>query len=179
MYQPDYAVYITLGVGGTMPLVPFPKHNLDPRLANNFLDSCAFDPKYAPEDQAAQQIKAIRDQGKVELLLTHSNQKELEHPHTPEDVKREARAMIFTIETDLTPDERRRRTEIHRVLTGNGKPEKYEADARHVFEAGKYIGYLITTDQRILDKRGELSAVCAATIVTPSEWLAIHHAADA
>lgn len=162
-----------------MARVPFPKNNSDPRRANSFLDSCAFDPKYAPEDQAAQQIKAIADQGKVGLLLTHSNQKELEHPHTPEDVKREARAMIFTIETDLTPDERRRRTEIHHILAGNGKPEKYVADARHVFEAGKYNGYFITTDQRILDKRGELSAACAATIVTPSEWLASYHAADA
>ena len=162
-----------------MARVPLPRNNLDPRRANSFLDSCAFDPKYAPEDQAAQEIKVIGDQGEVGLLLTHSNQKELEHPNTPEDVKREARSMIFTIETDLTPDERRRRTEIHRVLTGNGKPEKYEADARHVFEAGKYIGYFITTDQRILDKRGELRAVCAATIVTPSEWLTIYHAANA
>jgi hypothetical protein len=178
MYQPVFGVYTALGFGGTMPRVPFPKHTLGPCWVNNFLDSCAFDPKYSPEDQAAQQIKAIGDQVKVVLLLAHSNQKELEHPHTPEDVKREARAMIFTIETDLTPDERRRRAEIHRVLTGNGKPEKYEADARHVFEAGKYMGYFITTDQRILDKRGELSAVCAATIVTPSEWLAIYHAAD-
>ena len=86
--------------------------------------------------------------------------------------------MIFTVETDLTPNEQRTRMEIHRVLTGkNGKPEKYEGDARHVFEAGKYCGYFITTDKRILDKRGELHKVCAATIVTPSEWLAIYHSA--
>jgi hypothetical protein len=161
-----------------MALAPFPRNNLDPRRANSFLDSCAFDPKYAPEHQAAQDIKVIGDRGEVGLLLTHSNQKELEHPNTPEDVKRAARAMIFTVETDLTPVEQRRRTAIHRVLTGNGKPEKYEADARHVFEAGKYCGYFITTDQRILDKRGDLSGVCAATIVTPSEWLAIYQAAD-
>ncbi len=114
----------------------------------------------------------------VRLLLTHSNQKELEHPRTPEDVKREARSMIFTIETDLTPEERKKRAEIHRVLTGNGKPEKYEADARHVFEASKYVGYFITADRRILEKRGELRAVCAATIVTPTELLAIYHAVD-
>ena len=162
-----------------MSRAPVPRNTLDPRWANSFLDSCAFDPKYTPEEQAAQEIKAIGDQGKVGLQLTHSNQKELEHPNTPEDVKQEARSMIFTIETDLTPDELRRRTEIHRVLTGNGKPEKYEADARHVFEAGKYIGYFLTTDKHILDKRGELRKVCAATIVTPSEWLHIYHAADA
>jgi hypothetical protein len=27
------------------------------------------------------------------------------------------------------------------ILTGNGSPEKYAADAAHVFEAGKYGGY--------------------------------------
>ena len=161
-----------------MSRVPVPRNTLDPRLANNFLDSCAFDPKYAPEEQAAQEIKAIGDQGVVVLQLTPSNQKELEHSNTPEYVRQEARSMIFTVETGLTPNEQRTRMEIHRVLTGkNGKPEKYEADARHVFEAGKYCGYFITTDKRILDKRGELHKVCAATIVTPSEWLAIYHSA--
>ena len=162
-----------------MTRTPFPRNGLDPRRANSFLDSCAFDPKYAPEDQAAQEIRAIADRGEVSLLLAHSTQKEIEHPNTPDDVKREARAMIFTIETDLTPQERKLRSAIHSILTGNGKPEKYEADARHVFEAAKYIGYFITTDNRILDKRKELGAVCAAVIVTPSEWLAIYRAADA
>ena len=162
-----------------MARIPFPRNTRDPRRANSFLDSCAFDPKYAPEYQAAQEIQAIGDRGEVGLLLAHSTQKELEHPNTPDDVKREARAMVFTIETDLTSEERTRRAEIHRILTGNGKPEKYEADARHVFEAGKYIGYFITTDRRILDKRSELSAMCAAIIVTPSEWLAIYRATDA
>ena len=136
-----------------MARVPFPQNNLDPRRANSFLDSCAFDPKYAPEDHAAREIKSLGDQRTVSLLLTHSNQKEIDHPNTPEDVKREARAMIFTIETDLNLEECTRRSEIHRVLTGNGQPEKYEADAKHVFEAGKYNGYFITTDRRILDKR--------------------------
>jgi hypothetical protein len=48
--------------------------------------------------------------------------------------------MIYTIETDLTPGERAQKAEIHRILTGNGNPEKHAADAAHVFEAGKYIG---------------------------------------
>ena len=50
--------------------------------------------------------------------------------------------MLYTRETTLTQDERERRAKIHAILTGNGKPEKYAADAVHVFEAGKYIGYL-------------------------------------
>ena len=117
--------------------------------------------------------------GEVHLMLTHSNQKEVDHPNTPADVRREATGMIFTIETTLTPGEIARKNAIHNILTGNGKPEKYAADADHVFEASKYIGYFITTDQRILDKRKELRKVCAATIFTPSEWLKVFHAANA
>ena len=160
-----------------MQRIPFGRSLLDPRRANNFLDSCAFDPKYSPEDDAAQQIRALGKDGQVNLVLTHSNQKEIDHPNTPADVKREAAAMLYTIETSLNQDEVARKNQIHAVLTGNGKPEKYAADAAHVFEASKYVGYFITTDQRILGKREELRRVSAATIFTPSEWLKVFHEA--
>jgi len=160
-----------------MSRVPFRRRRPDPRYTNSFLDSCAFDPKYAPEDSAAQEIRRIADAGGISVLLAHSNQKEIEHPNTPEDVKREARAMIYTIKTNLTPREKTQMADIHRVLTGNGNPDKYEADATHVFEAGKYIGYFITTDRRILEKSEELKRVCPAMIVTPSEWLRIYNEA--
>lgn len=156
-----------------MQRVPFGRSYLDPRRANNFLDSCAFDPKYAPEHEAAQEIRALGNCGQVNLVLAHSNQKEIEHPNTPIDVKRDAGGMIYTIQTELNPEEVTRKVRIHAILTGNGKPEKFEADAAHVFEAGKYGGYFITTDQRILGKRDELQAVCVATIFTPSEWLKV------
>lgn len=162
-----------------MARVPFGKNHLDPRLTNNFLDSCAFDPKYAPENDAGEEIRRIANDGGLSLLITHSNQKEIEHPNTPEHVKREAQTMIYTIETDLTPGERAKKEEIHRILTGNGNREKYAADAAHVFEAGKYIGYFITTDRRILDKQDELRKVSPATVLKPSEWLRIYHEADA
>ena len=158
-----------------MQRVPFGRSYLDPRLANNFLDSCAFDPKYAPENEAARQIRELGNRSVVNLLIAHSNQKEIDHPNTPEDVKREARAMTYTVETYLTQDERKRLAEILAILTGNGNSEKYKADATHVFEAAKYIGYFITTDQRILGKREALSRVCSATIFTPSEWLRAFH----
>ena len=160
-----------------MPRVPFSRCYIDPRRANNFLDSCAFDPKYAPEDGAAQEIRELGRDGVVNLLLAHSNQKEIEHPNTPLDVKREAQGMIYTLETSLTRDELERKAKIHAILTGNGNPKKYIADAAHVFEAGKYIGYFITTDQRILGKRHELSRVCAAVILTPVEWLRVFYEA--
>lgn len=158
-----------------MPRVPFAHNLLDPRHANSFLDSCAFDPKYAPEDEAAREIKRLGNDGVIVIILAHSNQKEIDNPNTPDDVKREAQSMIYTVETAPTPSERQRKAAIHTILTGNGKPENYEADASHVFEAGKYGGYFITTDQRILNKRDELRTVCVATICTPCEWLRVFH----
>lgn len=157
-----------------MARVPFGRNYPDPRRTNSFLDTCAFDPKYAPEDEAAREIHRIAKEGSIGVLLAHSNQKEIEHPNTPEGVKREARAMIYTVETALTPGERMQKAEVHRILTGNGKPEKYAADAAHVFEAGKYIGYFITADRRVLDKRDELRKVSPAIVLTPSEWLRIY-----
>ena len=154
-----------------MRRVPFRRSVLDPRRANNFLDSCAFDPKDSPEHEAAQTIRALGNEGKVTLTVTHSNMKEIDHPNTPTDVKRAAMEMIYTIKTTLIPEEESRRVRIHAILTGNGDPGKYAADAAHVFEAGKYVGYFITTDKRILAKRQDLMEASSATIVRPTEWL--------
>lgn len=133
-----------------MERVPFSRRFLDPRRTNNFLDSCAFDPKYAPEHEAAQQIRALGNSGQVNLILAHSNQKEVDHPNTPADVKQEAAGMIFTIETALNADEVAQKAAIHGILTGNGKPEKYAADAAHLFEAGKYVGYFICSSSDLI-----------------------------
>jgi hypothetical protein len=142
---------------------------IDPRRVNNFLDTCAFDPKYAPEDVAARRMRALHQAGEVHLILAHSNQKEVAHPNTPADVKKDAIDMNHTLKTGLTSSEVNQRTRIHAILTGNGKPENTAADAAHVFEAGKYGAHFITTDARIL----------AAIIVLPSEWLkAFHETAD-
>ena len=153
-----------------MERVPFRRY-IDPRRVNNFLDTCAFDPKYSPEDVAAQHIRALHHSGEMQLILAHSNQKEVDHPNTPGDVKREAAGMIFTLPVTLTKPEIDRKARIHAVLTGNGKPENYVVDAKHIFEAGKYGGYFITTDAHILRKHDDLRSICAATIVRPSEWL--------
>lgn len=45
--------------------------------SNIFLDSCAFDPKYHPEDKASLQIFNLYEQEKINLIITHSNLKEI------------------------------------------------------------------------------------------------------
>lgn len=146
---------------------------MNPRIRNNFLDSCAFDPKYSPEDEASQKLFELYKNRDIILNIAHSNQKEIEHPNTPDWVKKEALGMIYTIETSLTNGEKQQKIEILKILTGNGNPEKMKKDAEHVFEAGKYGGYFITTDERILKRKFSLEAICSVTIVKPSELLAI------
>ncbi len=68
---------------------------------------------------------------------------------------------------------------IHAILTGNGKLENYAADSAHVFEAGRNIGYFVTTDARILAKKAELERVSCAVILKPTEWLQIFEEAGA
>lgn len=162
-----------------MARVPFPRNLPDPRRTNTFVDTCAFDPKVEPEHSAAQSIREIRNAGNIGILLAHSNQKEIEHPNTPADVKAEARDMNYTIASPLTPAELERRTLVRQVMTGEGNPDRYEADADHIFEAGKYGGgYFVTTDKRILGRRAELDEVSGAIIVKPTEWLAIYEAVN-
>ncbi len=146
---------------------------LNPYYANIFIDSCAFDPKYEPEASAAEEIFRRHQRQEISLVVAHSNMKEAEHSNTPKHVKRAALSQIFTFETDLVHTERLKKQEIWDVLTRNGKPEKMKQDAEHVFEAHKYGGYFVTTDERILKLRSKLHQVSDAHIVRPSELISL------
>jgi hypothetical protein len=147
---------------------------INPSITNNFLDSCAFDPKYAPEDKASVELFDRCKKGKLLLQIAHSTQKEIEHPNTPAWVKTEAQNLIYTIEVQLTPNEVAILRKIEAILAGNGKVENITQDARHVFEAQKYGSYFITTDARILDRAEALrKSFAVLLIVKPSEFLAL------
>ncbi|MFS8980118.1 hypothetical protein PO002_37645 [Cupriavidus necator] len=146
----------------------------DPHRQNIFLDSCAFDPKYIPEDQAAKEIFERHENGQLlGLKIAHSTLKEIEYPNTPDWVKRAAAGLLYSIDVSLTPEEQADRDRILDVLAGNGSRDRMGQDATHVFEASKYTGYFVTTDERILKKKNELENICAATIVKPSEFLSL------
>ena len=149
------------------------RKHLDPKIVNILLDSCAFDPKYSPENEAAQALFQRSENGDLILHIAHSTQKEIEHPNTPEWVKQRANNFIYTIETSLVDSERKLKGQILRILAGNGKPENVSQDAQHVFEAQKYGSYFVTTDDRILKKKGDLCAICDIHIVKPSELVEI------
>lgn len=142
----------------------------DPRRSNNFLDTCAFDPKVEPEASCAQNIRHLFNTGRIRLILSHTNQKEIEHPNTPSRVKTEASATIYTLEVQLTPKELETLRSIHQILRGNANSTAHYADATHIAETIKYGGCFITTDRRILAKSTVLLQL-GAVILKPSEWI--------
>lgn len=146
---------------------------INPLITNNFIDSCAFDPKYSPQDEASSEIFRLSKAGKLLIQIAHSTQKEIEHPNTPAWVKGEASNLIYTISVSLTGGETKKLQEIGIILAGNGKAENILQDARHIFEAQKYGSYFVTTDSRILNRAGILRSACDIVILKPSEFLSI------
>jgi hypothetical protein len=150
------------------------RRNIDPKLTNILVDSCAFDPKYSPENEASEALFKLSQENRIILIVAHSNQKEIEHPKTPAWVKREAQSRIYTIATGLTDNEQKIKDKILGILAGNGKPENMRQDAEHVYEASKYGSYFVTTDERILKREKELFDLCTVKILKPSEMLKIY-----
>lgn len=101
--------------------------------------------------------------GRASLLLTHPAKKEIDHPNPPDDVKREAQEMSYTIPVALTAQEDAQKARVSAVFVGEGNPERYAADALHIFEVGKYGGYFVTTDKRILRRKNELANASGAS----------------
>jgi hypothetical protein len=141
--------------------------------ANVFLDSCAFDPKYYPEDKAATELYQLYEQGELVLHISHSTQKEIEHTNTPSWVKQVANTFIFTYKVQLTEEEIRRKAAILITLAGNGNPDRMRNDAEHIFEASKYGPYFVTTDARILKKQADLEGLCGVIVLKPSKIMEI------
>lgn len=153
---------------------PMGQASADPHRQNIFLDSCAFDPAFTPEDRAAKEIFERHENGQLlGLKIGHSTLKENEYPNTPDWVRRAAAGVLYAVDASLTPEEQADRERILDVLADNGSRDKMRQDATHVFEASKCNGYFVTTDARILKKQRELESVCAARIVRPSEFLAL------
>ena len=96
---------------------------VNPLITNCFIDSCAFDPKYNPEDEASYEIFRLFKDGELLIQIAHSTQKEIHHPNTPAWVKREALNLIYTLPVQLIESEIRKLREIEIILAGNGYPD--------------------------------------------------------
>jgi hypothetical protein len=107
---------------------------------------------------------------------------EIQHPHTPEDIKAAVLPQIFNLRPGLNTSQEADRRRVHAILQGNARPETHAADASHLSEAAESgCCYFITQDHRILDKRGELRVALppTLTIVTLAEFFEIFDAYEA
>jgi hypothetical protein len=146
---------------------------VSPLIVNNFIDSCAFDPKYEPETSSSLEILKLSGETHFLLQIAHSTQDEIDHPNTPDWVKHQAQWLIYTIKGPLSPSEKTLLSDIETILAGKGKAESIRHDACHVFEPQKYGRYFITTDERILSRAQSLEGRCSITVLKPSEFLAL------
>lgn len=149
---------------------------IPPQKANIHIDSCAFDPKYYPENESAEEIFRLYENWKntgIILEIAHSVLKEIDHPNTPLWVKKRAYKIGYTISNDFTDEEKNLLRRIEEILAGNGKVENICQDARHIFEAHKHGHYFVTTDKGILEKKEKLNKTCSCSlsVVKPSEIL--------
>lgn len=151
------------------------RRNIDPRKTNISIDSCAFDPKYSPEDKSSIALFKLNENEKITLLIAHSTNKEIEHPNTPQWVKSEAQTKLMTSEVSLTLDEQAKKQDILRVLTVNGKIENNLQDAENVAEAAKYGSYFVTTDINILKKGSKITELTNLVVLKPSKMLEIYN----
>jgi len=144
-----------------------------PKYTHSFIDSCAFDPG-GEEEKCSRRLLARSDDGELVIAIAHSVQKEIDHPHTPNDVKALARTLIYSIETSLTPDLQSRRDEIRRLIRGNAREGTHENDADHIFNLYKHGGgYFITADDRLLSLSGILFSKYFVTTLKPSDYEAL------
>jgi len=140
-----------------------------PRYTHSFIDSCAFDPGGIEEAASRRILEKWPN-----IIVAHSVQKELDHPNTPDDVKRMGQALVYTIETELTPELISKKDEIRILIQGNARPGKHKGDADHLFELYKHGGgYFVTTDERLLSYSDELFRRYFITTIKPSEYEAL------
>lgn len=150
--------------------------NLHPGIGNNFLDANALDTTGSPEDAAVEQILQLADAGEFTLLLPYSVQREIAHPHTPPEVKRKARFLLFSEEVQLTPPELATHQRIRALIQGNAQAGQHADDAFHIVESAKNGGrHFITNDKRLLKKAPEIWAELSIRILKPSEFMADYY----
>jgi hypothetical protein len=106
-----------------------------PRYTHTFIDSCAFDPGGIEEEASRRILEKWPN-----VIVAYSVQEEIDHPNTLDDVKQMGKALVYTIEKELTPELLKKRDEIRTLIQGNGMPGQHKGDADHLFELYKYGG---------------------------------------
>ncbi len=145
---------------------------IDPRRCNIAIDANALDRNGTAADLLVERFLALD----LKVVVGGGVRVEVQHPHTPGEVKAAVLPQIFNLQPGLISEQQNQRARVRSVLQGNAQPGAHAADASHLSEAAETgCGYFITHDRRILRKRDELRRVLppTLTIVTLAEFLEI------
>ena len=155
--------------------------DLDPLFTNPFIDTNALDNTNGPETAAMDDILRLCEETAFEehpltLRLPYSVQEEMEHPHTPAEVKRKAENLVFSMKVELIGPELALHDKVRDLIRGNARPGQHDRDAFHLVESAKYGRHFITNEKRLLKKAGEIWALLQLSVLKPSEFLASYFA---
>jgi hypothetical protein len=157
-------------------MVRFSDLNLDPRFGNNFIDANVLDRGSADYDDTVDRLLTLAEQGKMTLLLPYSVKAEIEHPHTPAEVKSRAAGLQYSIPVQLTTPELATHDRIRTLIRGNAQSAQHARDAFHLVEAAKYGGrHFITNDRRLLRKDAEIWDALHIRVISPTDFIAEYY----
>ena len=147
---------------------------IDPRYSNTFVDVPVLHRKGNAEDAVFDEVLEIAFEWRVMLHLTYSVKDEIAHPNTPDYVKKRAQRFIYSVPVQLTQEENELHQKVRKIVQGNAKAGKHDADAFHLVESQKYgAGHFLTYDKRLLKKKAAIRNLLNMEIVTPTEFLAV------
>ncbi len=138
-----------------------------------FYDSCAFDGGDLKQQEASLKVQKILESNKVKIILMHSVVSEIKNSKTPEWIRRKEIRSLKTVKLPLTEAEQLTLLDIQNIIVGNGSAERRRADCVHVFEAQKYGGYFVTSDEGIYKHADVIQAKYGLNIVSPDGFLKI------
>lgn len=145
---------------------------IDPLYHNNFIDSNILDEVVDGHEAAVQEIMRIADAGKITVLLPYSVCNEIKKPNTPAHVRLAVNRFIFSIEVNLTANQRQNYRDLVESVRGDAEERNIAPDLFHVWEAANNGGgYFISRDKRLLARSGAIAELLQIEVVTPAEFL--------
>ncbi len=117
-------------------------------------------------------VMSIADAGEITVLLSYSVCNEIKKPNTPAHVSLVVNRFNFSIEVNLTVNERQNYRDLVDSVRGDAEERNIAPDLFHVWEAAKNGGgYFISRNKRLLARSSAIAELLQIEVVTPAEFL--------
>lgn len=145
---------------------------VDPFRTLNFVDANILDDVADGQSTSVNEIVGLVRAGELLLHLPYSVRKELRRPETPDHVQRAADCFVFSIEVELTHQEKIRFIQFLHSTKGRAEEKNIRRDLFHVFEAAKYgAGYFLTRDKRLLARSPTITQQIQIEVLNPEAFI--------